>query len=90
MLDTINLLIPRDRLDCSTGTWSLNSRTPQYEKFVKNPSKKDLEKWSYLPRLTGYKRKGLSEERSVRIEFSIPKLLFLNNLDDNLPQARIL
>jgi hypothetical protein len=82
MIDTINLLIPMSKLKFSGGIWDLNSKTAQYEKFVRNPSKKDLEKWSYLPRLTGYKRKGLDKERNIRIEFSVPKLLFLNNLDE--------
>ncbi|MEW6617365.1 MAG: hypothetical protein AB1333_03015 [Patescibacteria group bacterium] len=82
MIDTINLLIPMDKLRFSVGAWDLNSKTAQYQKFVRNPSKNDLEKWSYLPRLTGYKRNGLGKEKNIRIEFSIPKLLFLNNLDE--------
>ena len=82
MIDTIDLLIPMDKLKFFSGAWDLNSRTAQYEKFVKNPSRKDLEKWSYMPRLTGYKRKGLDKSKNVRIEFSVPKLLFLNNLDE--------
>ena len=74
-----------DKLKFPTGvhTWDLNSRTEQYDRFVRNPSKKDLEKWSYLPRLTGYKRKWLDDkDKNIRIEFSVPKLLFLNNLDE--------
>lgn len=88
MIDTVCLLIPKDRiisLDLTkTGVpaWSLQSKTEQYEKFVKNPSKKDLDSGLYFPRLTGYKRKSFAQDANVRIEFSVPKLLFLNNLDE--------
>ncbi len=33
-------------------------------------------------RLTGYRRKGFRQDANVRIEFSVPKLLYLNNLDE--------
>ncbi len=88
MIDTVCLLIPKDKLtvvDLShygVPTWNLHSKTDQYDKFVKNPSKRDLESGLYFPRLTGYKRKGFRQEANVRIEFSVPKLLYLNNLDE--------
>ena len=88
MIDTICLLIPKDKmiiLDLShqgVPTWNLHSDTEQYKKFVKNPSKRDLDSGLYFPRLTGYKRKSFSQDANVRIEFSVPKLLFLNNLDE--------
>ena len=88
MIDTVCLLIPKDKitsLDLTKSgvpSWSLQSKTEQYEKFVKNPSKKDLDSGLYFPRLTGYKRKGFAQDANVRIEFSVPKLLFLNNLDE--------
>lgn len=88
MIDTVCLLIPKDKLtilDLSAQgvpTWNLHSKTDQYDKFVKNPSKRDLDSGLYFPRLTGYKRKGWSQDQNVRIEFSVPKLLFLNNLDE--------
>lgn len=65
-----------------TSAWDLNSNTTQYKKFVRNPSKKELEKWGYLPRLTGYRKKGFDNGINIRIEFSVPKLVFLNNLDE--------
>jgi len=37
---------------------------------------------AYFPRLTGYKRKNFAQETNIRIEFSAPKLLYLNNLDE--------
>ncbi len=88
MIDTVCLLIPKDDmtiLDLShqgVPTWDLHSKTGQYEKYVKNPSKRDLDSGSYFPRLTGYHRKNILNEKNVRIEFSVPKLLYLNNLDE--------
>lgn len=88
MIDTVCLLIPKDKLtvlDLSSygvPTWNLHSKTDQYDKFVKNPSKRDLDSGLYFPRLTGYKRKNYGQDANVRIEFSVPKLLYLNNLDE--------
>jgi hypothetical protein len=88
MIDTICLLIPKDKITMldaqqyGVPTWDLHSKADQYEKYVKNPSKRDLDSGLYFPRLTGYKRKGYGQEANVRIEFSVPKLLFLNNLDE--------
>lgn len=88
MIDTVCLLIPKDKMTMlelsSQGVpaWNLHSKTEQYDKFVKNPSKRDLDSGLYFPRLTGYKRKDFVQNANVRIEFSVPKLLFLNNLDE--------
>jgi hypothetical protein len=62
--------------------WSLQSKTDQYEKFVKNPSQRNLETGLHFPRLTGYRRKSFAQDENVRIEFSVPKLLYHNNLDE--------
>ncbi len=88
MIDTVCLLIPKDRMTISSTSklsvpaWDLHSKTDQYEKFVKNPSKSNLDSGRYFPRLTGYNRKHFGSDFNVRIEFSAPKLLFLNNLDE--------
>lgn len=88
MIDTVCLLIPKDKMRiCSPSergdpAWNLHSKTEQYEKFVRNPSKRDLDSGLYFPRLTGYNRKDFSLESNIRIEFSAPKLLYLNNLDE--------
>lgn len=88
MIDTVCLLIPKskvtiiDLLSLGVPAWNLHSRTEQYDKFVKNPSKKDKNSGLYFPRLTGYKRKNLPQEENIRIEFSAPKLLYLNNIDE--------
>jgi hypothetical protein len=88
MIDTVCLLISKDKIRTidpsqeGVPQWSLHSKTDNYDKFVKNPSKRNLDSGMYFPRLTGYKRKRFSVEESVRIEFSASKLLYLNNLDE--------
>jgi hypothetical protein len=90
MIDTVILSLPIEKvmfLDLSARgvePWDLQSRTKAYEKFVRNPSRRDTESGLYFPRLTGYKRRNgiLSWQKTVRIEFSAPKLLYQNNLDE--------
>jgi len=83
MIDTICLLIPKNKMLYLSGisSWELYSKTDQYAKYVRNPSKAEKETGKYFPRLTGYKRR-FSKDANVRIEFSAPKLLYLNNLDE--------
>lgn len=83
MIDTICLLIPKDQMRylSEISSWELYSKTDQYAKFVRNPSKAEKETGKYFPRLTGYKRK-FSQEANVRMEFSVPKLIYLNNLEE--------
>lgn len=83
MIDTVCLLIPKKQMKFISGisSWELYSKTDQYTKYVRNPSRLEKETGMYFPRLTGYKRRfGLDE--NVRVEFSAPKLLYLNNLDE--------
>ncbi len=88
MIDTVCLLIPKDKMTMLSPSklgvpaWNLHSKTEQYEKFVKNPSKANLNSGLYFPRLTGYNRKSFAQDCNVRIEFSVPKLIYLNNLDE--------
>jgi hypothetical protein len=89
MIDTVIIKIPRNEVQVmdmgNYGVkWNLQSSTNIYDKFVRNPSPHDLAQGSYFPRLTGYKRKGKGPEweSSIRIEFSVPKLLYDNNLDE--------
>lgn len=85
MIDTICLLIPKDKLlflsENNGPVWNLQSHTEEYDKFVRNPTKLQKESSNYYPRLTGYKRK-YRDERNVKIEFSIPKIIYNNNLDE--------
>lgn len=88
MIDTVCLLIPKSKITMMDATkydlpaWNLHSKTDAYDKFVKNPSKKNLKTGMYFPRLTGYKRKDFTQDSNIRIEFSVPKLIFQNNLDE--------
>jgi len=83
MIDTVCLLVPKDKLRFLSGvsSWDLYSKTNQYEKYVRNPSKSEKETGNYFPRLTGYNRR-FGQDANVRMEFSAPKLLYLNNLDE--------
>lgn len=83
MIDTICLLIPKTDTIFLEGisSWELYSRTEQYKKYVRNPSKAEKDTGRYFPRLTGYNRR-FSQEANVRIEFSAPKLIYLNNLEE--------
>jgi hypothetical protein len=91
MIDTIILVLPKSKvvtLDMATSgiySWDLQSRTSAYDKFIKNPSSKDKKLGLYFPRLTGFKRKQkrIGEwESTIKIEFSAPKLLYQNNLEE--------
>lgn len=90
MIDTVVLSVPRNKatvLNMSAygvESWDLQARTKAYDKYVKNPSKREADSGLYFPRLTGYKRKNgkLEWESTIRIEFSAPKLLYKNNLDE--------
>ncbi len=83
MIDTVCLLIPKDKMIylSSVSSWELYSKTDDYQKFVRNPSKVEKETGKYYPRLTGYHRR-FSQDANVRIEFSVPKLIYLNNLEE--------
>jgi len=90
MIDTIILSIPKSKfimLDMTgrgVSSWDLQARTKAYEKYVKNPSSRDMELGLYFPRLTGYHRKNseLQWDSIVKVEFSAPKLIYRNNLDE--------
>lgn len=83
MIDTICLLIPKHKMTFieDITNWELYSKTEQYSKFVRNPKKAEKDTGKYFPRLTGYKRQ-YSQDANVRIELSLPKLIYLNNLDE--------
>lgn len=84
MIDTIVLTLPKSRFarPGDEKKWDLFAKTGSYEKFVKNPSKENIETGLYFPRFLWYKRYGPIGWESVRIEFSVPKILFLNNLKE--------
>jgi len=87
MIDTVCLSIPErniilmDENNNMIPNWNLYSRTEHYTKHVRNPSKSEKDTGLYFPRITAYSRK-YQPEQQIKIEFSAPKLLFLNNLDE--------
>jgi len=94
MIDTIIIRIPSNQFiikDHSKFTPSSKNLffPPFYDagkrgiKCIFVPSKQDIEKYDYLPRISIIKviRKG-GFETSLMIEFSAPKLLFGNNFDE--------
>ncbi|MCX6739465.1 MAG: hypothetical protein NT098_05485 [Candidatus Parcubacteria bacterium] len=83
MIDTVCLLIPKSKIAfvAGSGKWDLFSKTADYEKHVRNPNKAEEETGNYFPRLTGYSRR-FGQDENIRMEFSAPKLLYLNNLDE--------
>jgi hypothetical protein len=87
MLDTVVLNIPKEQIrevaDGTAQSWDLQSKTSNYRKLTKNPPR-GLADGVYRPRLTGMERSiGRGQKISfVRIEFSVPKLAFGNNLEE--------
>src|SRR3989339_137234 len=87
MIDTVILNISKKQvqvLDTQNNPWDLQARTDNYDKFVKNPTPTNIRSGLYFPRLTGYNRKNgkMLWEQMMKIEFSAPKLLYKNNLDE--------
>ena len=88
MLDTVILNIPRDRVHDAANLngmrpWDLQARNSMYEKRTRNPPR-GINDGVYRPRLTGITRNARKGELSsfLKIEFSVPKLLLGNNLEE--------
>lgn len=83
MIDTVVLTIPRENFTTisnqKAANWELNSKSGNYEKYVKNQTYSQKNDGVYRPRVRVIKR-GISS--SLQIEFSVPKLLFSNNVDE--------
>lgn len=73
MIDTIILLIPKEELSYNEELirWELHSKTKQYEKVIRNPSKEEKNTNKYFPKITGYIRKYPSFSKKVRITKNI-------------------
>lgn len=90
MLDTIVLTIPwghfmiTDHNKFSPSTENLVAGTKfgsrGFAKYTQNPTKAETFEGEYKPRLTITDRAGSG--RNLKIEFSVPKLLFGNNVDE--------
>jgi len=85
MLDTVILQIPIaysaiiDHDKFKPSTIGISDDLRHFIKCINNPTKADKEKWGYIPRLTVIKR---MKKIYLKVEFSAPKLLFGNNLDE--------
>ncbi|MDO8739999.1 MAG: hypothetical protein Q7J54_00300 [Candidatus Woesearchaeota archaeon] len=90
MIDTVILTLSRDKVTTLDNSlrrfpeWIQQNKTKSYTKWIKNMPKQKKETDLYYPRLTGYKRwnKENVEMPMINIEFSAPKLIFNNNLDE--------
>ena len=85
MLDTVILQIPInysaiiDHSQFTPSTKSIVNNPASFFKYTNNPTKTDRESGVYKPRLTIIKR---GNRIYLKTEFSVPKLLFGNNLDE--------
>jgi len=84
MLDTVIITIEESRFTINdyskfgTTKAEFNS-TRGFRRFINNPTAQDKKQGIYKPRLTLLKR-GFSA--SIRAEFSVPKIIFGNNVDE--------
>jgi len=87
MIDTVILNIPQTNVrvvaDGNARPWDLHSKSGIFAKYTKNPPR-GLKDGIYRPRLTGMVRSvGRGQKISfLKIEFSAPKLIYNNNLDE--------
>lgn len=86
MIDTVILTIPFGKFSITDHSKFVpNTSTFYYGNFQKatnNPSKEES-KWDYYPRMTLYKRfSRAGQQIELKIEFSAPKILYNNNLDE--------
>ena len=86
MIDTVILTIPYGKFTITDHSKFVPNTTNfeygTYERAVNNPTK-EYSKYSYYPRMTLYKRfSRLGLQIELRIEFSAPKILYNNNLDE--------
>ncbi len=86
MIDTAILCIPKYQVKTTDGkdllSWDrrdISSKKSYASIWIRNPTKEELATGNYFPRLLGYRR---MRDYFVKIEFSVPKLLYGNNLDE--------
>jgi len=83
MLDTVILQIPREQVVLLSGapyvSWTLQKGSEEFKKYVRNQTASQKADGIYRPRVAFTQR---GRYKLVKIEFSAPKLLFGNNLDE--------
>src|SRR3989344_1544161 len=87
MLDTMKLVLDKSMfrlLDKNRFYSDTTNEMRGYSTFVQNPTKAELSKGVYKPRLTLTNRFNCSKrsEDTLTVELSVPKLLFGNNFDE--------
>lgn len=83
MIDTISLTIEKPCYFMNDKIKLRTSTSKGFTKRIYNPDKEQLRKFGYLPRVTEFDavRKG-GYSTFIKVEFSIPKLLYGNNFDE--------
>ncbi len=84
MNDTIILNIPKEKIafikNNKANKWTLQAQKNfWYSKYIIVPSPTQKKEGFYLPRLSGIKQ---GKRSFLKIEFSVPKLIFGNNVDE--------
>jgi ribosomal protein L17 len=83
MIDTVILTIERDKFRSLLGgnipQWELHSKRKGYSKMVRNQNSYQKKDGVYRPRIRGITR---GRTKFMQIEFSIPKLILGNNLEE--------
>jgi hypothetical protein len=91
MIDTIAIILDQSKFAIfdpekfHPSAREIMTRKVEMRKATQNPTKKQLKAGNYLPRLTLFKRpsrNGRYPEVTLKIEFSIPKMIFSNNFDE--------
>jgi hypothetical protein len=87
MIDTVCLVLPKSHIvllddnNQEIPNWNLQAVTDNYRKYVRNPSATEKRTGLYFPRVTAYDRR-YQKEQQVKFEFSVPKLIFNNNIEE--------
>jgi hypothetical protein len=91
MIDTVILAIPRDKFTTLYATqgifpqWTQQGVGKNHKIWIKNAPKQKNDTDPYFPRLTAYNRQDFRKRAISKInniEFSVPKLLYNNNLNE--------
>lgn len=85
MIDTIQLFVRNKEIPQknpnSTHFWQVYSTQKRCKKFILQPTRTQAQGNLYYPKVFGFVAKG-SQYMDIKIEFSVPKLLYNNNLDE--------
>lgn len=86
MIDTVAMTISLSEtvdIDGGIESWDVVRRTGAYTAYVKNPPQDTVAEGTYFPRVTAYRRAGMTDwELDIKVELSLPKLMYGNNLDE--------